>query len=135
SILMIVYGVFAETSVTQVYLGGFAAGLLTALAYVVIVFATAALRPDIVPRARLSDEALVSGWSALRSVWPVLVLIVVVFGGLFAGGFTATEAGAVGALAAILISLGTGRLSGKVLRVSVMETLMTSSSLLMIGVG
>lgn len=134
SILMIVYGVFAETSVTQVYLGGLAVGLMTAVAYSAIVLGTAFLRPDIVPR-RPIEEGLVSARAALINVWPVFALIAVVFGGMFVGSFTATEAGAVGALAAILISMGTGRLSWKVLKTAVLETLMTSASLLMIGVG
>ena len=134
SILMIVYGVFAETSVTQVYLGGLAVGLLTAAAYSIVVLVTAFLRPDIVP-SRPIEEGLVSAKEALISVWPVFALIAIVFGGMFVGSFTATEAGAVGALAAILISMGAGRLNLTVLKTAVLETLMTSASLLMIGVG
>ena len=39
SILMIVYGVFAETSVTQVFVGGITIGILTAIAYSCVVLA------------------------------------------------------------------------------------------------
>jgi tripartite ATP-independent transporter DctM subunit len=134
SILMIVYGVFAETSVTQVYLGGLSVGLLTAAAYSLVVLMTAYFRPDIVP-SRPIEDGLVSAREALNNVWPVFALIAIVFGGMFVGSFTATEAGAVGALAAILISMATGRLSWTVLKTAVLETLMTSASLLMIGVG
>jgi tripartite ATP-independent transporter DctM subunit len=61
--------------------------------------------------------------------------MLIVFGGLFSGIFTATEAGAVGALGAILVAALTGRLTGTVIRASVMETLMTASSRFLIGVG
>jgi tripartite ATP-independent transporter DctM subunit len=134
SILMIVYGVFAQTSVTSVYLGGLSIGLITVFAYSLVVFATSMLRPDIVPRRPIED-GLVTVEQALKGIWPVLVLIVVVFGGMFAGNFTATEAGAVGALAAMLISFGIGRLDWKVIKTALLETLLTSTSLLMIGVG
>lgn len=134
SILMIVYGVFAETSITQVFLGGISVGLLTAVAYSLVVLAFAWLRPDIVPRRPVEDEAL-STRAALVRVWPVLLLIGVVFGGLFSGFFTATEAGAVGAAGSLVIAGALGRLNGKVMRDSLLETLTATTSLLMIGIG
>jgi tripartite ATP-independent transporter DctM subunit len=134
SILMIVYGVFAETSVTKVFIGGVGIGLLTALSYSIVVLLTCWLRPDIAPPRPL-DAAGIDTRRALIRIWPVLVLMLIVFGGLFSGIFTATEAGAVGALGAILVAAVTGKLTRAVLRDSVMETLMTASSLFLIGVG
>ena len=134
SILMIVYGVFAETSITRVFLGGVSIGLMTALAYSIVVLVMAWLRPDVVPRRPIEDETLSAG-EALKRTWPVLLLIIVVFGGLFSGLFTATEAGAVGAIGAIGCALLVGRLNREVMRKALLETLMTSASLFIIGVG
>jgi tripartite ATP-independent transporter DctM subunit len=134
SILMIIYGIFAETSVTDVFLGGFTVGILTALSYAAVVLLTTWLRPDIVPRRPLTDEAM-SARQTLARVWPVLALIVLVFGGLFSGLFTATEAGAVGAIGAILAAAVTRNLSAEVMRKALLETLMTSASLFIIGIG
>ena len=134
SILMILYGVFAETSITQVFLGGIGIGLLTAVSYAVIVLVIAALRPDLVPRRPIEEERL-SPAAALGRVWPVLVLIALVFGGLFSGFFTATEAGAVGAAGAVICAAAVGRLSRQVLKQALLETLMTTASLLIIGIG
>ncbi|MCB8840409.1 TRAP transporter large permease [Aurantimonas sp. VKM B-3413] len=134
SILMIIYGVFAETSITQVFLGGIAVGLVTAVGYSVVVLLYCWLRPDIAPRTPVGAEHL-SATRALIDIWPVLVLIVLVFGGLFSGFFTATEAGAVGALGAIVVSLVIGRLSWSVLKNSLVETLLTAASLFIIGIG
>jgi tripartite ATP-independent transporter DctM subunit len=133
SILMIVYGIFAETSITRVFLGGITVGLMTALGYVLVVLLYAWLRPDIVPRRPVASEPE-AGDEAPR-VWPIALLVVLVFGGLFGGLFTATEAGAIGALGAILISLVARRLTGEVLRNSLLETLMTTASLFIIGIG
>ncbi len=134
SILMIVYGVFAETSVTQVFVGGVTIGILTAIAYSVVVLLTCWLRPDVAPPRPL-DADDIDTRKAVLEIWPVLLLMVIVFGGLFSGTFTATEAGAVGALGSIVIAVLTGRLTFSLFKTSMMETLMTSSSLFIIGVG
>lgn len=134
SILMIIYGVFAETSVTKVFMGGVTIGLLTAVAYSIVVLLTCWLRPDIAPPRPLNTEGLDTK-KALLNIWPVLLLMAIVFGGLFSGFFTATEAGAVGALGAIVIGMLTGRMSFAIFKTSMVETLQTSSSLFIIGVG
>ena len=136
SLLMIVYGVFAETSVLKVFLGGITVGILTALAYSATVLLICWLRPDIIPR-RLDNVRPENFRRILRDISPLIVLVILVFGGLFSGLFTATatEAGAVGAAGAIAISAVTGRLSRQVMQDSLMETLMTSASLFIIGIG
>ncbi len=134
SILMIVYGVFAETSVIKVFMGGITIGILTALLYSAVVLLTCWLRPDIAPPRPIESDPI-SPREAIVDIWPVLVLMLVVFGGLFSGIFTATEAGAIGAVGSILIAAITGRLSFTILRTSLLEALMSSSSLLIIGVG
>ncbi|WLD58483.1 TRAP transporter large permease subunit [Salinispirillum sp. LH 10-3-1] len=134
SILMIVYGVFAQVSITQVFLGGISIGLLTALSYMLIILLVSWFRPDIAPR-RLESEDGYTARQAILDIWPILVLGVLVFGGMFSGFFTATEAGAVGAAGALIISLVTGRLTWSVLKTSLLETLSTTSALLIIGVG
>jgi tripartite ATP-independent transporter DctM subunit len=134
SILMIVYGVFAETSVIKVFMGGITIGILTALLYSAVVLLTSWLRPDIAPPRPIDTENL-SAVEALTKIWPVLLLMLVVFGGLFSGIFTATEAGAVGAVGSIAIALAMRRLSLGIFRTALLETLTTSASLFIIGIG
>lgn len=133
SILMIVYGVFAETSVTKVFIGGITMGVVTALSYCMVVLVTCWLRPDLVPRREKVDD--VDTLAAVIQVWPVLLMMAIIFGGLFSGFFTATEAGAVGAAGSILIAAMMGKLSWQVFRDSMRETLNTTASILIIGVG
>lgn len=134
SILMILYGVFSETSITKVFLGGVTVGLLTALSYAAVVLVVAALRSDLIPRGRLHGSQIGAA-AALRKVWPVALLILLVFGGLFSGYFTATEAGAIGAGGAILCAAAIGTLNREVMTKSLLETLQTTASLLIIGIG
>jgi len=133
SILMIIYGIIAETSVTQVFIGGIGIGILTAFSYVVVILIISWLRPDLIPR-----QAVEKGESSARvlvDVWPILVLIAILFGGLFSGFFSATEAGAVGALGAVILGLVTRGLTWKAMQQSLLETVLTTSSLFIIAVG
>lgn len=134
SILMIIYGVFSETSVSQVFIGGISVGLLTAASYIAVVLIVSAVRPDIVPRTPFGIEHLDTR-QVLAGVWPTAALILLIFGGLFSGYFTATEAGAVGAMGAIAIAAITGKMSWEVFRRSVLDTLGTCASLFIVGVG
>lgn len=133
SILLIVFGVFAQVSITDLFLGGVAVGLLTAISYFFTVLVVSYFRPDMVPRA--SEIIVISSASrAILDIWPVLVLGIMVFGGLFSGLFTATEAGAVGAAGSIVISVIMRKLSINQFVSAVSETLTTTATILIIGV-
>ncbi len=133
SILMIIYGIIAETSVTQVFVGGIGIGILTAVSYVAVILTISWLRPDLIPR-RIAEEKE-SSVRALLDIWPILALIALVFGGLFSGYFSATEAGAVGALGAVVLGFVTGGLGWKAVQQSLLETVLTTASLFIIAVG
>lgn len=134
SILMIIYGVFAETSVTKVFIGGISVGILTAVSYIIVILIVAAFRKDIIPATPIGAAQL-DGRAVLAAVWPLLALMALVFGGLFSGLFTATEAGAVGAAGAIVIATITRAISWHVVRQSLLDTLGTCASLFIIGTG
>lgn len=134
SILMIIFGVFTETSVLKVFMGGISIGILTAVAYSLLVLGVARFRPDIIPPVTQGIDDI-NGRDVLKQIWPLLALIAIIFGGMFSGVFTATEAGAVGAMGAIVISALSGRLNWQELYQSVLETLSTTASLFIIGVG
>ncbi len=134
SILMIIYGTFTQTSITNIFLGGIVIGLVTAVAYSLVVMLVSFFRPDIVPRHE-SGALDYTVAQAIREIWPVLVLGGIIFGGMFSGVFTATEAGAIGAGGAIIISLMLRRLDLSIFRTALLETLATTSSLLIIGIG
>ena len=134
SILMIIYGVFAETSVTQVFVGGIGIGVITAVGYCIVVVLISLLRPDLIPprdTAPVSEE----GWAAILRVLPITALVLVIFGGLFSGLFTATEAGAVGALGTLILAGVTGKLTRQAIGRSLMETVTSTGALFIIGVG
>lgn len=133
SILMVIYCVIAETSITQVFLGGVTMGLMTAASYCVVVYAIARIRPDVIPPTTVVARG--DTGAAVRQTLPIVVLIVLVLGGMFSGAFTATEAAAVGALGTFVLAGVTGKLTRDVVVQSVGETVATTASLLIIGIG
>lgn len=134
SILLILFGVFAEVPIAKLFIGGIGAGLTTAVLYMTVVIGLALWKPHMAPRLA-EKPPLDQRMRDLRETWPILVLLVVVIGGMFGGFFTATEAGAVGAFAAILIGLAKRSLNLSGLWEALKETLLTTSSLFLIAIG
>lgn len=139
SIMFVIYGVFAEVSITKLLMAGLLPGLLTALVYALMIIGRAWWNPAIAPPVRIEAEGGRSIWAArwlsLLPVWPVLVLILGIIGGLYGGFFTPTEAGAGGALLAMAIAGSQRRLNLRVIRTSVLEAATTTASLLFVAYG
>jgi tripartite ATP-independent transporter DctM subunit len=134
SIIMILFGIFAQVSILKMFVAGIGIGLLTALAYISVILVISWRRPDLVPRTlpQVAPDAL---RASLIETGPVVVLMVALFGGLFGGIFTTTEAGAVGAALAVLIALVQRRMTWDILIRSVIETVSTCGAIFIIGVG
>ena len=115
SLLMILYGFLANQSVGAMFTAGIVPGLLLALAYAVGIVVMAYVFPSFVggERAAADSAPRMSVPQMLLKLGPALLLIVICLGGIYAGAFTATEAGAVGALLSLVIALARGRLDRK----------------------
>ena len=105
SMVMVVYGSIAQVSVGGLFLGGIVPGILVGL----FLMATIKIYSY---RADYPELRVVHGrfeWAAvlrsLRAVWPALMGPVIIVGGILSGVFTATEAGAIACLYALLLGL------------------------------
>ncbi|WP_290690545.1 MULTISPECIES: TRAP transporter large permease [unclassified Haematobacter] len=134
SLIMILYSVIAQAPVGKLFMGGLAVGVLTLFAYSTLIIARVMINPNLAPaveeRYSFSEKL-----AALAQTAPVLIIILGVFGGLFSGLFTPTEAGAVGAFLSCVVALVFGRLSFDALRKAAMETIVTTSALMIIAIG
>ena len=133
SLLLIIYGVLAEVSIGALFLAAVLPGILLAVAFAVGVVLMAWLWPSFVgdvrrdaPRASTTHGAL----GVLAGLVPVVALIVLVLGGIYGGVFTPTEAGAAGALGAMVIALVKRRLTWRKLWEVMSETGQVSVSIL-----
>lgn len=107
SVLMIIYAVVTETSVGDMYKAGLLPGLLLAFIFMVTIYLIMRRYPQASDHdcADPSDEDALGLISLAWLMAPILALIFLVLGGMYAGWFTATEAGAVGAAGGIVIAL------------------------------
>ncbi len=134
SILMILYGIFVQVPIGKLFIGGVGAGILTAFGYIAVIYIRTKLNPALAP-----PVTEVSSWGdrfrSLLDTWPVLLLILGVFGGLFGGIFTPTEAGAVGASMALVIALAKRAFSWEMFKDALLETIQTTAAIFVIAIG
>lgn len=119
SIIMIVYGVMAEVSISRLFIAGVFPGLLLAVLFSGYIMVWALRHPEQIPRSteRLS---LAQKIAATRSLLPVVLLIAGVLGSIYVGIATATEAAAVGVVGALLLSALQGSLDWRSFRDALM---------------
>lgn len=138
SLLMILYGFLAEVSVGAMFMAGVVPGLLLAVTYSIGIMLMARFWPSYVGGRAEGDAAgvtLMGGREMAAKLLPILLLIAAVLGGIYAGFFTATDAGAVGAAGALLIALWKRKLDGRKFWQVLVETghVTVSVSFLIIG--
>ncbi|MEE2996285.1 MAG: TRAP transporter large permease subunit [Pseudomonadota bacterium] len=114
SLLLIIFGIIAEQSIGDLFIAGIIPGLILTAAYCILIWIMANKFPDKVgtPESlNTQREPTMTGFDAIRKSVPIITLIVLVLGGIYGGFFTATEAGGVGALGALILTLLKGALN------------------------
>ncbi|WP_299844605.1 TRAP transporter large permease [uncultured Jannaschia sp.] len=134
SILMVLYGIFTEQSISQLFVAGLIPGILSAFVYMAMITARSALKPDLAPPISARVDRAELG-RLVVSVWPFPVLVLGVLGGIFGGFFTPTEAGAVGAFLALCVALLRGSLTFTALKVAIRQTTLATSSIFFLSIG
>jgi C4-dicarboxylate transporter DctM subunit len=127
STIMVIYGIITETHIGKLFAAGVLPGLLSAAMLMLCIVLVTARDPEHAPpgpRTSWPDR-----WKALRGIWGVALLVVVVLGGIYGGLFTATEGAGFGAFGAFLFALLRGRLSWKVLFQVLVESARTTAML------
>lgn len=107
SLLMIVYAVLAEQSVGRMFLAGVGPGLLLAVMFSLTIMVMARWRPAMVFDTTTDTEGY-ADITTLQMAWksvPILALVLIVLGGIYGGFLNPTEAGAAGALGALIIAI------------------------------
>jgi len=134
SIAFVLYGIFAEVSISKLFIAGVLPGLLTAFIYAAMIITRCKLKPSLGPPAE-SKASRAEKWGALRDVWPLLVLIFAIIGGLYGGIVTPTEAGAVGAFVSIIVAALQRRMTLRVFKESVFEALAGTARIFWVAIG
>ena len=134
SIIFILYGIFAGVSINKLFLAGILPGLLTAGLYVVMIMIRCAISPNLAPVV-VDDVTWRERFTSLIGVLPLIVIIAVVLGGIYGGLFTATEAGAFGALSVMITAFLQRRLTFASLKEALFEAVISTTKIFFVAIG
>ncbi|MGO2944115.1 MAG: TRAP transporter large permease [Brevibacterium aurantiacum] len=149
SILMVVYAGIASVPVGPALMAGAVPGILLAVCFAAFIFAIGVIAPKLVGREQSPQNTTettdttrpTTTWrdrfTSLTGVWGFAVILVVLFGGMFSGIFTPTEAGAAAALCSLLLCLWEKRSQKPWRKVaeSAMDTVAATSAIFFIMIG
>ena len=103
SIVFIIYGFLTEQPIGTLFIAGIFPGLLLSALFLLVILLTCIIKPELGPRGESFPWR--DKFASLTGVWGMLLLFVMVVGGLYAGIFAPSEAGAVGAFSAFVIAI------------------------------
>ena len=135
SIGFIMYGLITENSISKLFLAGVMPGIVQVILYILVIAVLVRKRPDWAPDNSARVVTMKEKIASLKTTWPILVLILVIVFGLYGGIFTATEAGAIGAVSALVLAAVTGKLSKKNLKSVTVDTAKTTGQVVLLLVG
>lgn len=124
SIVMIIYGVLAEVSISRLFAAGVMPGLLVAGLYSLYIAIRCAITPSLAPR---QQSGIQSKARALVDLLPILCLITVVLGAIYSGLATPSEAAAVGVFATLIAVILLRQMSWRLLCDSLMGAVRAST--------
>ncbi|MEI6025847.1 MAG: TRAP transporter large permease [Betaproteobacteria bacterium] len=127
STIMVIYGIVTETNIGKLFAAGILPGLMCAGLLMLGVAWQTWRDPAAGPAGERATWA--ERFEALRGIWGVALLVVVVLGGIYGGVFTATEGAGIGASGAFFFALARGTLSWKVLLDVLVESARTTAML------
>ena len=135
SIIFIVIGIMAELSIGKLYIAGILPGILQFFVYCAAISILCFFNPQtwhLLADIKTSfKRKIVNSYK----IWPVLALFILVIGGIYAGIFTAIEAGGIGAFGAFVIAVAQRKLSFRATVDSLAETTRTTAILIIVLMG
>lgn len=134
SILMVIYAIFAEVSVSKALMAGILPGLLSALMFGLMIVVRCKINPKLGPPVT-ETVTWAERFAVLRDVWPLPALVLGVIGSMYSGVFTSTEAAAGGAFLAFVVAAAQRRLTLAVVKAAVIESLTSTAAVFFIAVG
>jgi tripartite ATP-independent transporter DctM subunit len=134
SITFVLYGIVTQQSIGALLLAGIVPGILIAVTYMLYIYIRCRINPKLtpIPEVKFSRREKLN---SLVQLWAIFFLFFLVMGGIYAGYFTPSAGGAVGAFGALILALFKRRLSWKVFRKVSVETVQSTTAIMIILVG
>jgi len=126
----ILYGILTEESIGKLFMAGIIPGILEILFYVATIYLMCTIKPSLGPAG--PKVTFIEKVKSLRYTWAMMLLFILVIGGIYGGWFTPTEAGAIGAFGAIVVSILAGKLTRENLLAAILEAAQTTAMIVII---
>jgi tripartite ATP-independent transporter DctM subunit len=133
SVIMVIYGLMTETNIGSLFAAGILPGAVAVSCYMGAVAWTTWRDPKAGPPGERSSW--VERLQALKDIWGVVLLFVLVLGGIYGGVFTPTEAAGVGAAGGFFFALARRALTWRTLFAVLIESARTTAMLFVILIG
>jgi len=133
SVPLVVYAILTEQNIAKLFAAAMVPGILAMLGYVVVVALVCRFRPQLATPSKPMPWP--ERFQALIQIWPVVLIFVVVFGGIYLGIFSPTEGAAVGAVATLIAGFARGELNWQGIQRSFLGSAETSAMVFMIFLG
>lgn len=131
--MLIIIALQTEQSITRLFIASIVPGLLLAALFLITVFLLCTKYPALGPAGSVASFR--DKIRATPGIFEAVILFLLVIGGLYAGWFTPTEAGAVGSFGVLIIALLLRRLSWSDFSLAVFETLRISAMVMILVTG
>jgi C4-dicarboxylate transporter DctM subunit len=133
SITMVIYGVITEVSIGKLFTAGIIPGIILAAILSTAIALAVKIRPELAPR--IEGVTWKQRLSSLKRIWAFIVLALSIIGTIYTGIATPTEAAAIGATFAILISLVYRRLTIKSIHYALVRTVAVTAMIMFLVFG
>ncbi|PKM85519.1 MAG: C4-dicarboxylate ABC transporter permease [Firmicutes bacterium HGW-Firmicutes-11] len=135
SVIFIIYGTSTQISVSRLFLSGIIPGLLLALFYIITIWILVKRNPELAPIQLTETGEYKKEKIEAEGLLEVGIVFVVSLGGLFAGWFTPTEAGAIGAAGVLVITLIRRQIDWKGISLALRATTRTTAMIMFLIAG
>lgn len=122
SLLLIVFAVITEQSIGALFIAAIIPGAVMAIAFGLGIMLMVLRNPDLAGNEQSRDIEALSFGQLVRMTLPIVILVTLIMGGIYGGFYTATEAGGIGAFAALMLALFRRSLTPKVFWSVLVET-------------
>jgi C4-dicarboxylate transporter, DctM subunit len=133
SVPLVVYAILTEQNIAKLFAAAMVPGILAMLGYLVVIALVCRARPEFALPSEPTPAP--QRIAALIDIWPIVLIFVVVFGGIYGGLFSPTEGAAVGAMATFVAGVARRELDLAGLRRSFLGTAETSAMVFLIFLG
>jgi tripartite ATP-independent transporter DctM subunit len=137
SVLIVIYGLLSRDSIGSLLIAGISPGILLFVIFSLGITLMVYLNPSLASRGLGEKVNWRQRLGSLKLVWGVFVILVIIFGGIFSGVFSPSEAGAVACVILLVIFIFSRYRSWDGLKTAIYDTIAPSGMifLLLIGAG